>query len=69
MKRLIKNDDIILDGTAPRYQKEKEAFHLLSLFEDLLERHELKSIDELEEVLNSYDENLIYMVQIGGKNS
>ncbi len=69
MERLIENDDIILDGTAPRYQKEKEAFHLLGLFEDLLERHELNSIDELEEVLNSYNENLIYMVQIRGKNS
>ena len=69
MKRLIKDDDIILDGTAPRYEKEKQAFHLLSLFEDLLERHELDSIEELEDVLNSYDENMIYLIQNGGKNS
>ena len=34
MERLIKDGDIILDGTLPRYQKEKNAFLKLSSFED-----------------------------------
>ena len=34
-KRLIQNDDIILDGTGPRYQKEAEAFHKLWEHEEL----------------------------------
>jgi len=34
-KRLIQDDDIILDGTGPRYQKEAEAFHKLSEYEGI----------------------------------
>lgn len=36
-KRLIKDGDIILDGTLPRYQKEKNAFLKLQAHEDIEE--------------------------------
>lgn len=35
MERLIKDGDIILDGTLPRYQKEKNAFLKLESHEEL----------------------------------
>lgn len=38
MKQLIKDGDIILDGTLPRYQKEKNAFLKLAEREDLDEK-------------------------------
>lgn len=38
MKKLIKNGDIILDGTLPRYQKEKNAFLKLQEREELDEK-------------------------------
>ena len=37
VKKLIKNGDIILDGTGARYEKEKEAFNKLSRLEDIEE--------------------------------
>ena len=37
MERLIKDGDIILDGTLPRYQKEKKAFLKLQAREDIEE--------------------------------
>lgn len=38
MKRLIKNGDVILDGTLTRYQKEKQAFEKLEKLEDIEEK-------------------------------
>lgn len=40
-KRLIKNGDIILDGTLPRYAKEKQAFEKLEHIEGVLEKHNI----------------------------
>ena len=37
MEKLIKNGDIILDGTLPRYQKEKQAFEKLEYIEGFRE--------------------------------
>lgn len=37
MERLIKNGDVILDGTLTRYQKEKQAFEKLKKLEDIEE--------------------------------
>ena len=37
MKRLIKDGDVILDGTGPRYVKEKEAFEKLEKYENIEE--------------------------------
>ena len=39
MKRLIKNGDIILDGTLTRLEKEKQAFTKLEYIEEVLEKH------------------------------
>ena len=36
-KKLIKDGDIILDGTAPRYAKEQEAFQKLEKLERIIE--------------------------------
>lgn len=41
MERLIKNGDIILDGTLPRYAKEKQAFEKLEYIEGVLEKHNI----------------------------
>ena len=38
MERLIKNGDVILDGTLTRYQKEKRAFEKLEKLEDIEEK-------------------------------
>lgn len=41
MEKLIKNGDIILDGTLPRYAKEKQAFEKLEYIEGVLEKHNI----------------------------
>ena len=41
MERLIKNGDVILDGTLTRYQKEKQAFEKLEKLEDIEEELEI----------------------------
>lgn len=54
MKRLIKDDDIILDGTLPRYEKEKNAFHKLGIIEELMEEFGIKDIFELRKAIERY---------------
>ena len=51
MEKLIENEDIILDGTLPRYAKEKLAFKKLGEVETIMERHGIKSTKELDEIL------------------
>ena len=51
-KRLINNGDIILDGTLPRYQKEKQAFEKLEYIEGVLEKHNIP-YEMLDEVLEA----------------
>lgn len=49
MKRLIdENNDVILDGTATRAEKEKEAFEKLGAIEDILSKYDIESLDELD---------------------
>lgn len=54
MERLIKNGDIILDGTQTRNQAEKKAFMKLENIEELLETYEIDSITTLNRVLCCY---------------
>ena len=51
MERLIKDDDIILDGTLPRYEKEKNAFHKLYLVEEILEKYGIEDLHDLNHTL------------------
>lgn len=37
MKKIVKDGDVILDGTAPRYLKEKWAFEQLELLYDFID--------------------------------
>ena len=53
MEKLIRNNDIILDGTATRYEKEQAAFIKLSQIETLLERYEVNDLKELETILKN----------------
>lgn len=54
IKRLIKNGDIILDGTLPRYEKEAQAFKKLEIIENLIEEFEIKGLFELRRALRRY---------------
>lgn len=54
-ERLIKNGDIVLDGTSPRYTKEKQAFKKLETIENILEKHNV-SYEELDSVLSRIKE-------------
>lgn len=47
MKRLIKDKDIILDGSAPRYAKEHEAFEKLEIIEDILDKYKINDLSDL----------------------
>lgn len=51
MKKLIKNGDIILDGTQTREQAEKEAFIKLEEIENVLAKHKINDIDTLDNLL------------------
>lgn len=51
MERLIKDGDIILDGTVTRCEKEKQAFKKLGNIEELLEIYEVDSLVELNKLL------------------
>lgn len=53
MNRLIKDGDIILDGTLPRYQKEKNAFLKLEKLEEYEAKIEMPLDKFLEWRLNS----------------
>lgn len=54
-ERLIKNGDIILNGTLPRYAKEKQAFKKLETIENILEKHNVP-YEELDSVLSRIKE-------------
>ena len=55
--RLIKNGDVILDGTAPRYAKEKEAFLKL----ETLERFEKELSVELKTLFKALKKGIYYI--------
>lgn len=66
MERLIKNNDIILDGTKTRYQKEKDAFIKLGKLEEVLDQFEIKDIKELERILNDFNNCCQDLINIMG---
>ena len=55
MNRLIKDGDIILDGTLSRNDKTKQAFIKLENVERIMEEHELENVAELEVMLDDFD--------------
>lgn len=54
MERLIKDGDIILNGTKTREEAEKEAFDKLWCFEDIMDSWGIDSFPELSKVLMYY---------------
>ena len=48
MEKLIKNGDIILDGTATRNEKEYRAFRKLEVIEEFMETYKIKDVEELQ---------------------
>ena len=54
MGKLIKDGDIILNGTQTRQQAEKQAFKKLEDIEELMECWEVDSLVELNKILNLY---------------
>lgn len=57
MERLIKNNDIILDGTATRDEKEKEAFKKLGELENIMHHYGIVDLIELVNVLNAFNKS------------
>lgn len=56
MNPLIKDGDIILDGTKTRKQAEKEAFEKLGEIETMLKGYGINSLAKLDAVLHLYTE-------------
>ena len=54
MKRLIKDGNIILDGTAPEYIKEQEAFKKLEIIEQIMFIHKIDNLSELDNACYEY---------------
>ena len=54
MKNLIENDDVILNGTKTRHQAEKDAFNKLGLIEQILTKHNIKTLKQLDQILTEY---------------
>ena len=55
MNKLIKNGDIILDGTLTRHEKEKQAFIKLGFIEEIMEKHSIKDLEELQTAFVVYN--------------
>lgn len=53
MKDLIKDGDVILDGTADRNIKIMEALMKLQTIEAILKRHDIESLEELDYLLSA----------------
>ena len=54
MNKLIKNGDVVLDGTLTRHEKEKQAFIKLGFIEELMEQHDIQDLGELDLALSMY---------------
>ena len=61
MERLVKNNDVILDGTEPRYAKEKRAFTKLEELEDTLEKYAIRNNEELDRRLEADIRDFTYL--------
>ena len=62
MKKLIKNGDIILDGTLTREEKTKEAFKELEKLQKVLIEFEIEDSKELNNILNEYADQCSYLI-------
>lgn len=51
MERLIKDGDIILDGTLTRAEKEKQAFQKLEDIEELMDCYSIRDLRTLHRIL------------------
>ena len=57
MSRLVKDGKINLDGTLPKYQKEKMVYEQFETIENVIERHELKGgVKDIEQIVALYAE-------------
>lgn len=57
MSRLVKDGKINLDGTLPKYQKEKMVCEQFEVVEDIIEQHELKGgVKDIEKIVALYAE-------------
>ena len=63
MKKLIKNGDIILDGKLTRKEKEIEAFCKLGFIEELMEKHKIMGLEELDLALHTYHTFMLYLTE------
>ena len=61
MNKLIKNGDVILDGTLTRHEKEKQAFIKLGFIEELMEKHKIMGLEELDLALYTYHKFMLYL--------
>lgn len=52
MERLIKNGNVILDGTLPKYKKEKLAYEKLEEIETIMEKYGIQTTQELDSILS-----------------
>lgn len=55
MERLIKNGDVVLDGTATRNEKEYRAFRKLEVIEEFMEVYKIKDLEELQTAFVVYN--------------
>lgn len=55
MEKLIKNGDVILDGTLTRNEKEKQAFIKLGFIEEFMEIYKIKDLEELQTAFVVYN--------------
>lgn len=61
MNRLIKDGNVILDGTLTRAEKEKQAFQKLEDIEELMEKYRIKDLGELNLALNLYHSIYLFL--------
>lgn len=69
MKKLIDNNDIILDGTASRTTKENEAFTKLEVFERLCEMWEIDNFSEVFDAFKDYYHKKRKVIRKGENNA
>lgn len=55
MNKLIKNGDVILDGTLTRNEKEYIAFRKLQYIEEFMEVYKIKDLEELQTAFVVYN--------------
>ena len=61
MNKLIKNGDIILDGTLTRNEKEKQAFIKLGFIEELMNQNKIEDLGELQLALTFYHSWFVFI--------